>query len=205
MRGTRPLSHAELLLISDCFEGKYAVRDRSLILIGVSTGGRISELLSLTIGDVYQNEKPVESLHFNRHIVKGKEHARAVPVNSDGIAAISDLIGWHQEQFGDLDPSRPLFVSRQKRKGMNALLPLTRQRAHQILKQVCEKAGLNGKLATHSLRKSYAQRLYAVLSDIFCIKEMLGHKDVKTTQAYLGVDIERVKEASEAIVIGVRQ
>lgn len=199
MKGARPLNNEELRLICESFEGKYAIRDRSLILIGISTGGRISELLLLTIGDVYQNGKPVSQLVFNKSIVKGQENARAVPVNSDGRAAIAELIDWHQESYGRVDADRPLFPSRQKRKGVNTLLPLTRQRAHQIFKSVCEKAGLNGNLATHSLRKSYAQRLYAVLEDIFSIKEMLGHKSVVTTQAYLGVDYSKVEQASEAM------
>lgn len=196
MRGTRPLNNEELLLISDCFDGRYAIRDRSLLIIGFSTGGRISELLNLTLGDVYQNGKPVETLHFNKQVVKGKESSRSIPVNSDGVRAISELIDWHREKFGRIDTSRPCFPSQQSG------LPLTRQRAHQILKDVFLKAGLNGNLATHSLRKSYAQRLYSITGDIYLISEMLGHRDVNTTRAYLGVDIEKVKQASEAMSIG---
>ena len=53
-------------------------------MLGVSTGGRISELLSLTISDVYQNRKAVTDLLFDKSIVKGGEVSRAVPVNRDG-------------------------------------------------------------------------------------------------------------------------
>ena len=55
MKGTRPLDNNEIRLVSACFTGTFEVRNRGLFLLGVSTGGRISELLSLTIGDVYQN------------------------------------------------------------------------------------------------------------------------------------------------------
>ena len=55
-----------------------------LFMLGVSTGGRISELLSLTIGDVYQNRRAVTDLLFDKSIVKGGEVSRAVPVNRDG-------------------------------------------------------------------------------------------------------------------------
>ncbi|MDE0011437.1 MAG: hypothetical protein OXU36_09835 [Candidatus Poribacteria bacterium] len=41
--------------------------------LGVGTGRRISELLSLQIGDVYQNQKPVTNLLFEKSIVKGGE------------------------------------------------------------------------------------------------------------------------------------
>ena len=59
MKGTRPLDNNEIQLVSACFSGTYEVRNRGLFLLGVSTGGRISELLSLRIADVFQNEKIV--------------------------------------------------------------------------------------------------------------------------------------------------
>ena len=69
MKGTRPLDNDEIRRVSTCFTGTYQVRNRGLFMLGVSTGGRISELLSLEIGDVYQN--PVTDLLFEKSIVKG--------------------------------------------------------------------------------------------------------------------------------------
>ena len=62
MKGTRPLDNNEIRLVSACFTGTFEVRNRGLFMLGVSTGGRISELLSLTIGDVYQNRAAVTDL-----------------------------------------------------------------------------------------------------------------------------------------------
>ena len=59
MKGTRPLDNDEIRRVSKCFTGTFAVRNRGLFMVGVSTGGRISELLSLKIGDVWQNGKAV--------------------------------------------------------------------------------------------------------------------------------------------------
>lgn len=193
MKGTRPLDNNEIRLVSACFEGTFEVRNRSLFMIGVSTGGRISELLSLQIGDVYQNSKPVSDLLFDKSIVKGGEVSRAVPVNSDGREAIDDLMAWHHERYQNADKSRPLFPSRngQGRKG------LSRREAHNVLKKAFVDAGLNGHLATHSLRKSFAQRLYERTGDIFAVQEMLGHRNVATTQKYLGVNYASVRAAIE--------
>ena len=52
MKGTRPLDNNEIRLVSACFTGTFEARNRGLFMFGVSTGGRISELLSLTIGDL---------------------------------------------------------------------------------------------------------------------------------------------------------
>ena len=196
MKGTRPLNNNEIRLVSTCFDrNPFEIRNRGLFMLGVSTGGRISELLSLRIGDVYQNDKPVTDLLFDKSIVKGGEVSRAVPVNRDGRRAIEDLISWHAERYQNTDKSRPLFPSRNGQ----GQQPMSRRTAHDVLKVAFEAAGLNGHLATHSLRKSFAQRLYDRTGDIFAVQEMLGHKSVSTTQKYLGVNYVSVREAVEGM------
>ena len=197
MKGTRPLNNSEIRLVSACFDGIFETRNRGLFMIGVSTGGRISELLSLQIGDVYQNQQPVTDLLFDKSIVKGGEVSRVVPVNSDGRRAIEDLIAWHGKHYQNTDKSRPLFPSRN---GQGAKR-MSRRTAHDVLKSAFEAAGLNGHLATHSLRKSFAQRLYDRTGDIFAVQEMLGHKSVATTQKYLGVNYASIKESVEEMAV----
>ena len=193
MKGTRPLDNNEIRRVSACFDGTFEARNRGLFMLGVSTGGRISELLSLQIGDVYQNGKPVTDLLFDKSIVKGGEVSRAVPVNRDGRRAIEALIAWHRERYQNTEKNRPLFPSRNGQ----GQQPMSRRTAHDVLKVAFEAAGLNGHLATHSLRKSFAQRLYDRTGDIFAVQEMLGHQSVATTQKYLGVNYTSVREAVE--------
>ena len=147
MKGTRPLDNCEIRLVSACFDGTYEVHNRGLFLLGVSTGGRISELLSLRIGDVWQNGKPVSDLLYDRSIVKGGEVSRAVPVNVDGRQAIADLIDWHREKYNSTHESHPLFPSRNKK----GTVPMKRQTAHEMLKIAFTALGLNGKLAPQEL------------------------------------------------------
>jgi hypothetical protein len=64
---------------------------------------------------------------------------------------------------------------------------------------------LNGKLATHSLRKTFAQRIYDASGDIFLVKELLGHKSVETTRQYLGVSYRKMQRATEAIELRNRR
>ncbi len=72
MKGTRPLDNTEIRRVSACFTGAFETRNRGLFMLGVSTGRRISELLSLTIGDVYQNRRAVTDLLYDRSIVKDR-------------------------------------------------------------------------------------------------------------------------------------
>ncbi|MDE0016828.1 MAG: tyrosine-type recombinase/integrase [Candidatus Poribacteria bacterium] len=198
MKGTRPLDNDEIRRVSTCFTGMYEVRNRCLFMIGVSTGGRISELLSLRIGDVFQNKKPVTDLLYSKSILKGGEVSRAVPVNVDGRRAIQDLVDWHREHYGNpIASKRPLFPSRHNA----GTVALHRQTAHEILKKAFMEAGLNGHIATHSLRKSFAQRLYDKTGDIYLVQELLGHRNISTTQKYLGVNYADAKAAVEAIAL----
>ena len=197
MKGTRPLDTHEIRKVAECFDGTFKTRNRGLFMLGVSTGGRISELLSLTISDVYQNRAAVTDLLFDRSIVKGGEVSRAVPVNRDGRQAIADLVAWHRERYNTTHKSRPLFPSRNGQGTQR----MSRRTAHDVLKSAFEKAGLNGHLATHSLRKSFAQRLYDRTGDIFVVQEMLGHRNVVTTQKYLGVNYASVRQAIEEMAV----
>lgn len=198
MKGTRPLTNDEIRKVRDAFDGVYAQRNSGLFMLGVSIGGRISELLALTVWDVWQNGNPVSDFQFDKSIVKGGETSRTIPVNHDGRQAITQIIDWHKAQFGIfLDPTIPLIPSQKKVNGK--VVAMKRQAYHKILQNAFVKAGLNGKLATHTLRKTFAQRLYEKSSDIYLVKELLGHKNVSTTQAYIGVNYVTAQEAVEAM------
>ena len=193
MKGTRPLTNAEIRKVRDAFEGTFAQRNRGLFMLGVSVGGRVSELLALTVGDVYQNDQPVTDFQFDRAIVKGGETSRTIPVNSDGRRAIEEIVAWHRAHFGGMHPNTPLFPSR---KGTDSV---KRQAIHKVLQAAFVASGLNGKLATHTMRKTFAQRLYQQCCDIYLVKELLGHKNVATTQAYIGINYVSAQDAVEAM------
>lgn len=204
MKGTRPLTNDEIHKVAETFDGIFAVRNRSLFMLGVSIGGRISEMLSLKVGDVYQHHRSVTDIQFDKSIVKGGDISRTVPMNIDARDAIADLILWLDEKFSitamadDIMAEFPLFPSRN---AGNGVAPMKRQQADKMLRLAFQKAGLNGKLATHSLRKSFAQRLYDQTGDIFAVQQMLGHQSVATTQDYLGVNYRSVREAVEAMAL----
>ena len=54
MTGSRPLTELEIQSILQAFTGKYEIRNRTLFLLGLNTGARISELLALNIGNVWR-------------------------------------------------------------------------------------------------------------------------------------------------------
>ena len=81
---------------------------------------------------------------------------------------------------------------------------MNRQTAHDMLKAAFMDAGLNGKLATHSLRKSFAQRVYEHSGDIYLVQELLGHRNIATTQKYIGVNYASAREAVEGMALAAQ-
>jgi integrase len=161
MKGCRPLREDEVRLISQSFGGTYARRDRALFMLGVKSGFRTSELLSLRVGDVYQHGRVVERVSVPRRHMKDRTEGRSVVLHAEAAAALQR---WLEERAASqrLDPAAPLF---QSRKGGDR--PISRQHAYAILCAAYDSNELSGKLGTHCMRKTFADRIYQRLQQIW--------------------------------------
>ena len=73
---------------------------------------------------------------------------------------------------------------------------IIRQHAHDIPKVAFSNAQLQGKVATHSMRKTYADKLLRQSGNLYAVKEALGHSSIATTQEYLGINPDEIREAT---------
>jgi len=189
MTGSRPLTTLEIQAIIATFSGKYEVRNTSLFLLGLNTGARISELLSLNVGDVWRYNRPVDIIYFQKRHTKGKLQGRQITIKSGGKKAILDLILWKRKQGEALAKDAPLFVSRHHKR-------LGRKQAHNILKAAFDACQLSGVVTTHSLRKTFANHvLRASDGNIRVLQELLGHRHLSTTEVYLGITSDELLSA----------
>jgi integrase len=78
MAGCRALTDAEVELVAKSFGGRYALRDKAWFTLGVWTEFRISELLSRTVGDLWQHGKVVDVLTVARRHMKGQHRSRSM-------------------------------------------------------------------------------------------------------------------------------
>jgi site-specific recombinase XerD len=189
MTGSRPLTELEIQQILQTFEGKYEIRNRTLFLLGLNTGARISELLALNIGDVWRYQRPVEIIYFQKRHTKGKLVGRQIIIRTGAQQAILDLIQWKKQQKESTAKDAALFVSRQGGR-------LKRKQAHNILKDAFNACELPGQVTTHSLRKTFANYvLRASGGNIKVLQELLGHQHLSTTEAYLAFDVDELRSA----------
>lgn len=180
MKGCRPLDDAEVRAIAAAFSGPYAARDRAMFLLGVRSGFRISELLSLTVEDIFHRGTVLDRVAVKRRNMKKKIEGRSVILHPEAREALAVWIA-ELEAAGHADLRGYVFRSR---KGENA--PIGRIQAWRILNTRYEAGGLTGSLGTHSMRKTFANRVYDRLGhDIIKTQRALGHKSLNSTAAYL--------------------
>lgn len=179
MKGCRSFTDQEADDIMKVFSGTFAARDRAIFAVGRFTGERISAILHLKAGDVVQAGRVADAVTYRRASRKGKVEGRTVKLHAEAKAA---LTAWINELAKDavLTADDYVFPSR---KGQG---PLGRVQYHRILKAAVEANGLTGKVATHSMRKTFADRVYEALGrDIFRTQKALGHKNINSTVQYL--------------------
>lgn len=192
MRGCRPLTQREVKKIVKVWND-HNPRNKALFLLGLYSGLRIKELLSLKVKDIYNGNEIATYLYIERRNMKGKKEGKQVILNERARQVIADLLKAY-----DYKPDDYLFLS-QKGKGM-----LTRQQAWNILRSAFKKANVQGKVACHTLRKTFADRIYEnSKGDIFLVGNMLGHKNIKTTVSYLEFKQEKAKKVISQLDFGV--
>jgi len=180
------ISEIESLIAHADREGDIlSVRDTALIELLYATGGRVSELVTLCVGDI--SKLGEEQTLLIRLVGKGGKE-RIVPVGRYAQRSI--------EQY--LVRVRPSLV---KQGGQVSLFlnvrggQLTRQSAWAIVSKAAARAGLTQHVTPHSLRHSFATHLLDGGADIRVVQELLGHSSVTTTQIYTLVTIDRIRES----------
>jgi integrase len=180
MKGCRSFTDEEAVLVMKTFGGAYVLRDRAIFAVGRYTGERISAILHLKVGDVIQGGKVADAVAYRRSNRKGKVEGRTVKLHPEAKAA---LTAWINQLSKDTFLSAEDYVF-QSRKGQNK--PVGRVQYHRILKEAIEANEMTGKIATHSMRKTFADRVYEALGhDIFRTQKALGHRNINSTVAYL--------------------
>lgn len=179
MAGCRALSEVEIYQILSAMKTR---RNKFLFILGIRTGFRISELLKLKVSDVYRDGQPLDRIRVQRRFLKEKRGSREIPLHPQAQAMIKDYVRSLEPGTQELFPSR-------------AGGALTRFTAHKIFKDAFKAAGIKGPVATHSMRKTFARKVYNALGkDLVATSQALGHAHISTTIDYIDVnqkDIER--------------
>jgi integrase/recombinase XerD len=153
---------------------RLAFRDRALFEVAYGAGLRVSEWITLGIGDVYLDERIV------RVVGKGNKE-RLVPIGRRALAAVAIYTRELRPMLVHGAPTGTLFVN--ARGGA-----LSRMGAWKLLRKYVDAAGITTHVTPHTLRHSFATHLLEGGADLRAVQDMLGHADIATTQLYTHVD-----------------
>jgi integrase len=196
MAGRRPLNtHEERALLR--VVRRLPPRDRALISTQWFSGYRISEVLSLRIGQILRDNVLVEKIGIAPRCLKGKRgRTRWVPILPELTRALGSYVHWLRQRF-ELSPEMPLFVSREANPD-GTLRPLSREAARRMMHRAFRRAGIinDGRLGTHSLRKTWARHvLHGANNNVAVLKEALHHSSLDITQRYISIEEDEVEAA----------
>lgn len=141
-------------------------RDYVLFILGINSGLRISDLLSLQVEDVKGKDRVTI-----REKKTGK--TRDFPLSDSCKKVLHQYL--RDKSTGALFPSR---------KGGT---PITRQQAYDVINEAAKKVGINNAIGTHTLRKTFGYWAYKSGIGVEIIQKLLNHSAPSVTLRYIGI------------------
>lgn len=163
------------------------IRDKAIMEVFFSTGLRISELVGLDI----------DKIDFDRRefgIIGKGGRARVVFLSTRSCEFLKKYLDERKDGY------KPLFI---RHKGKVEIttdgekMRLTPRSIERLLKKYVRKVKLPVDATPHTIRHSYATDLLVAGADIRSVQEMLGHKNISTTQIYTHVTNKQLHDIHE--------
>ena len=156
-------------------------RNRAIIETLYSCGLRVSELINITIQNLYLD------VGFIKVIGKGSKE-RLVPIGSSAIKHINVYFKNYRKSFKVIDGNEGfLFLNRRGKK-------LSRNMIFIIVKQLSIKNNIEKNISPHTFRHSFATHLIEGGADLRAVQDMLGHESITTTEIYTHLNKEYLRE-----------
>ncbi|MFH1444718.1 MAG: tyrosine-type recombinase/integrase [Candidatus Peregrinibacteria bacterium] len=174
-----------LLLSSPDTNTREGKRDKAILELFFSTGMRLAELRSINRTDLNFKTREIS--------VRGKRgKIRVVFLSDAACAALKEYLE------ARLDHLAPLFISHMQQATFEMppgeRFRISANMIYRIVKRYARQAGILSNPSPHTLRHSFATDLLRNGADLRSVQELLGHKDLSTTQIYTHVTNPQLKE-----------
>ena len=175
------LQHDELKTIFDSIDmsTSLGLRNRLIIELLYATGIRVSELTSLKLSNIDQNNNEI------RILGKGNKE-RIVFYGEYAKKYLNLYINEARDELLDGNKSEYLLIN-------NNGTPLTSRGVELVVNEVVKKAALKHNISPHVLRHTFATDLLNNGADLKSVQELLGHESLSTTQIYTHITNERLR------------
>ena len=168
---------------------KYGDRNRLVMVLSYYVGLRSCEICSLTVGDVIDGEGNVkEQVILKSHQTKG---SKCNSIYFSGF--VRDEIGNYLSKYSDLkERTTERLIQSQKGGGF------TSQTLQNLFKHLYKSVGLDD-CSSHSGRRTFITTLSERGISVRVIQELARHSDLGTTQRYIDVSVDKLKNAVESV------
>ena len=182
--------------------GRY--RDNMLFIVGINFGLRISDLLQLRftqlINDDFSFKTTFPILEKKTRNTRKVRRNRYISINDAVMDAVTLYLKHTHCKLDDY-----LFRSESNR-GSNQNKPMSRMSADRILKGIANDLSLENKMATHSLRKTFAYHQMVMSNNdprkLLLLQKMFGHSSAAQTLDYIGITGEEIEDAYMKLNLG---
>ncbi len=165
------------------------VRDWMILHIALDAGLRVSEIVSLRMGDILLD--PSHAAIIVRNGKGGRQ--RGVDIGQPLREHLREYIEWKEAIGESTAPDAYLVPSPQGGE-------LTRQAVYLMFKRMAARADLPERFTIHSCRHTYASMLYrSSRYNLRLVQKQLGHASIRTTQVYADVLSEDAWEAVNSL------
>lgn len=175
------LEEINKLLMGIDLSSMEGTRNRAIIETLYSSGLRVSELVNLSIQNLFLD------IGFIKVLGKGSKE-RLVPIGRHAIKYINTYLNdYRNKKKIKKGNDGFVFLNRHGKK-------LTRNMIFIIVKNLSINIGMNKKVSPHTFRHSFATHLVEGGADLRAVQEMLGHESITTTEVYTHLDREYLKQ-----------
>lgn len=182
MEYVEPIRNKEKLRAMSLYLKGKKERDYVLFIMGINSALRISDLLLLRVDDVKRK---------TRISIREKKTGKVkdFPLNSACKHVLKSYVK-------DMPDGSPLFPSA---KGG----AISRIQAYRILNAAARAVGIEGKIGTHTLRKTFAYWAYQENHDILLLQKILNHSMPDITMRYIGITQDDIDTVYKNVKLGI--
>ncbi|MCM1188325.1 MAG: tyrosine-type recombinase/integrase [bacterium] len=158
-------------------------RNQLLMILGLNTALRISDILSLKWKYVYCPEEQGWRQHiFLQEQKTGK--TSEIYINENARQALEAYYLFLREQTGtDPEQEQYLFIGRGQENR-----PITRVQAFRLIKNAAKSCRIPGVISCHSLRKTFGYYAWKQGIEPVLLMNIYNHSSFQNTKRYLGIE-----------------
>ncbi len=175
--------------IKNLLRGKKAIRDLLLFELGINSALRISDLLKITIEDMFDEHiQPRE--YFDVKESKTNKTSRITIT-----AKVRNTLAIYKQTYPHIVEQRNAYIFFHAKRTPIGSKAIGRKQAWVMITLWCKDVGLTGRFGTHTLRKTWGYQARKQAIPLEVIQHKLNHASLSITQRYLGITADEIADA----------